>query len=199
MIRNASSRKVTTIKNLPMAGRYLLGSSTSSQPSYSLLCRGTKTTQSCAYTALTPPPFSHPQQQRPFLEENSRLHRVRKRIQKILDFTRLFTDCVQWTGIAGCVGPARTVETVLNAAEVVAGCATYLGHGRRGSCTVGEMHRGKGMMESEKDEESISAAVSCSGDWSMGDVKCRLQGRLKKEKEKEKDTISTKARLPHQV
>lgn len=80
---------------------------------------------------------------------HSRLDGLRERVQHVLNFARLLSELVQWTGIVPCVIIAPRVAEGALVAQVVSCCASYLrhgGYGRKGKevSLASSAPRGKG-------------------------------------------------------
>ena len=109
MILIASSINVQTIRKRPAAGMYLKQAGPTSQQDVCFSAQG--------YTLAN------------IRKDNSLFYRIRRGIQPILDFVCLLSELLQWTGIIGCICPARSSESIILRPEVVTRRAPYLSHG----------------------------------------------------------------------
>jgi len=111
-MRSASSRKVTTIRKRPIAGRYLF------RPRVSLdsYVMGIAALGQCMRCSAES-------------ERDSRLDGIRQSVQHVLNLARLHAQLVERTGVVPGVVAAPSIAEGTLVAEVVARCATYLRHG----------------------------------------------------------------------
>lgn len=107
MILRASSKKVTTIKNLPMAGTYLIEDNHRRAESHVSI---------------------HPNSSLQVDHTNIRSHGIGQGIQPIFNLTRLLTDGIEWTWIVGGLGTTSSTTERMLVSQVVASCSSYLRH-----------------------------------------------------------------------
>lgn len=193
MILKESSRKVTTIKNLPIAGRYLQ----ITQSSTSVQIRFNFSDLNFPHRPVTKGSRSGSRNQ------YARFHRVRQRIQPILNLAGLLTDGVKRAGIIGRIGPTRPIKAIL-ATQVVARRATYLSHDR---CSCKFQENG---FKNEVNQAGLKGAqrdtMAGLNGWNLSNadrrqdhehehengmqMKRRGGGRVKQDGEGRKDTLS---------
>src|SRR5690242_14806787 len=109
-MRSASSRKVTTIKKRPTAGRYLFRA------------------RSAPLSGGGAPRCRLSAPQAPKAPENSRLDGVRQCVQKVLNLVGLLPELIEraWV-VRGAIVPSSVTKGAL-VSQMVARCAPYLRH-----------------------------------------------------------------------